>query len=339
MNALLNQYGGLFQAGVFATVLFALAISLVCALSYPALQKFFDGVPPDRRANMLFVFAMSPLLGSFAFLLLSFAPSLLALAGLAADHCHLHPDHPHLCLLHPPMIGRASVLMLLSIAGCAVPLALMAAWAYGVWRSHRLVSRLMRLSHRDEVHGVHVVALDAPMAFAAGLRMPELFVSRQLLARLTPQQLAVVIAHERAHAVRQDALRQLLASFGAWLHLPSLRRTLLAEMAMAAEQACDERAAMHTGGDRITVAETIIKVEKLFAQWAPIGDAAVLPMPVSHFVGSNVPCRVQALLALPAGPSSHSDARPLLALALAGLIALVLPLHHMTESLLGFLVH
>jgi hypothetical protein len=107
---------------------------------------------------------------------------------------------------------------------------------------------------------------------------------------------------------------------------------------MAAEQACDERAAAQTG-DRLAVAQAIVSVEKLFGQWSSTGAGLAPPMPVSHFTGSNVPGRVQALLAAPRAAPPLRYALPLLAVAVSGLVAFASPLHHMTESLFGFLFH
>ncbi len=339
MTTFVNQYAGLMQAALIATAFFAMSITLVCAITYPWLGLRLAKLPPRWRANILFGWAALPLLGSVAFLLLSFTPSLLAWIGLASDHCHLHRDHPHLCLLHPPHIDGGNLLVVGALSAFGAMSIYLGGWLIEYWRTRRLIAGLVRLSRRDETRGVNIVAIDAPLAFAAGLRDPALFVSEHLLARLTPEQLTIVVAHERAHATRQDTLRQMIASLVSRLHLPPLRKRLLADLALATEQACDEQAAVAVG-DRLAVASAILAVEKLFARFPVANFNETNLQTASHFVGSNVTERVHALLDVPnAFPLSYFVLVMWPALALTSLIALTQPLHHATESLLGFIFH
>lgn len=291
VSTLWQQYSGLLQAALLAAACFAFVISLASAAAFHLTRPYLLTLQPGRRAKLLLGWTALPVAGVLAFLTLIFMPTLLGLTGLLADHCHLHPDHPHLCFVHPPQLdGGAMLIAVLVVLVVAIAIGV-TAWVVECWRTARAVGVLANLSEHEETLDMHVVATDAPLAFVAGLGSPRLFVSRHLIAHLTEAQLTIVIAHERAHARRRDALCQLIASVLSRLHLPTCRRQLLADLALAAEQACDEHAVAQSG-DRLAVAEAIISVEKLFARWQH--NPGLLA--VSHFNGSNVAQRVQSLL-------------------------------------------
>jgi hypothetical protein len=113
---------------------------------------------------------------------------------------------------------------------------------------------------------------------------------------------------------------------------PSARRRVLQALEIAAEQSCDEAAA-RTIGDRLAMAEVILKVERLL-QPLPRGLG---PLALS-FGGTAVELRVSALLESPR-TEHRSIAVVLLALLLVALFAASEPLHHLTETLLGTLTH
>jgi len=129
----------------------------------------------------------------------------------------------------------------------------------------------------------------------------------------------------RAGAIR---FARLAARVLSRLHLPALRRALLAELAVASEQACDAEAG-HRVGDRLVVAEAILAVERLLAAAVPP------PAGLASFDGNSVAGRVRALLAveLPAPPQRAY--RVAAALACLFAVACVDPLHHLTEHLLA----
>jgi hypothetical protein len=134
------------------------------------------------------------------------------------------------------------------------------------------------------------VDMDGPLALTAGLIRPRIFISTRLLEALSPAELAAVVGHEQAHRRRRDALRQLVAEVLARLHLPPIRRRLLADLSLAAERACDEEAAL-SGTGRLGVAGTILKVARLTAAHQRPTDALLPTM-----TGADLEARIQALL-------------------------------------------
>lgn len=334
MIAATGAYAGLVSTALFAILVFALPIALLAALTYRRLRSRIARIEPAARATILSGMAALPFIGALAGLLASFLPSLLSWVGVVADHCHLHPDHIHLCLQHPPQLAHtffASMFVASVLLACG---ALVSSAILHFMNARRLVGQLLQMSEYDRVRGLHIVDTDAPLAFAAGLRSPRLFLSSGLVARLSATQLAAVIAHERAHARRHDALIHTVASALAYLHFPATRKLLLGDLALAAEQACDE-AACEVTGDRLVVAEAILAVEKMFVpRKGPELRAAV------HFNGSNVGERVIALLN--AQQLERPSSRVFWTAASCALVGLALlgdPLHHATESLLGLIFH
>ena len=119
-----------------------------------------------------------------------------------------------------------------------------------------------------------------------GYVRPTLFVSRGLLAAEHRPHLAAVLAHERAHVRRADALRSLIATAGLAFHLPWIARALHDRLARAQEMAADFDAARAVG-DRSQVAQALVHFARAQLQ-APRGALA--------FGASDVELRVRGLL-------------------------------------------
>ncbi|WP_167090127.1 M56 family metallopeptidase [Massilia frigida] len=320
-----------------ACLLFAIPLALLAALAYPPLRRATARIAPASRARLLLALSGVPFVGACAGLLASFVPSLLSWADGVADHCHLHTDHPHLCLLHPPQLAHSGFALTVLSGAAVLAIVIGGSWLLRCLQTRQRLAQLLRMSERDPVRGVHVVPTEAPLAFAAGLRTPQVFLSRHMFEQLSSAQIDVIVAHERAHAVRLDALTFMIASVLSRLHLPATRRIMLADLALAAEQACDEAACAATG-DRLLVAEAIVAVEKLFAKRERSADLPLFG--TSHFTDSNVAERVLAMLdARRDGARLPRSAWAAGALALMLLAAFGGQLHHTTESILGLIFH
>jgi len=276
-----------------AGIAFALATSLALELVWPGLRRGLDRRHPAARARMAWAVATAPGVAPIVLVGLCFAPGVLGWLGLHTDHCIHHAGHPHLCLVHAT--ARLTPELALVLVGA---LALLAAVAgpplRRLARVRRALAELRTGSARTLAPGVHCVESQRPFSLTAGLVRGEIFVSSALVEALGPDALAVVIAHERAHARRRDGLRRVAAQALSWPLRPALRREVLAELAVTTERACDEAAARGVG-DRVRVAEVIVTVERLLAAWPGAPAPGTL-----GFGDSAVPTRVRALLAAPA---------------------------------------
>jgi hypothetical protein len=258
--------------------------------------------------------------------MLAIAPSLLTAVGVLGDHC-TEPghSHAHLCVLHPPAwSGHELPWVLFGLASAvAVGAATTAARALV---GGRQIERALRAASRPEAGlPARVVVSETPLSLTAGLRRPTIFLSSGLLRALPRPFLDVVIAHERAHVARHDTLRALLASVLAWLHFPWTRHRLLADLALAHEEACDDRAGREVGS-RVVVARAIIAVERLLAQ------AALAP--TAGFMGGNVTARVERLLRDDGDESRGPHGLLAAGVVAALLVSVLVPVHHLTETFL-----
>lgn len=325
---------GLAQLTLVTGLCFALLTSLATTILYPIMRPCLYRLEPTTQARVLLLILGAPLGMGALVILFAVMPSFLYILDIGVDHCHIHGSHhPHLCLLHPPMISGsvptwALVIGFATVIGWHVALGTRNALQY-----KQFVGAISALSAHDSARDIYRVESELPLAFSIGIRRLRIFVSSALIARLSPQQLDVVLAHERAHGQRRDVLRQLVARAISTFHLPWLRQRLLADFDLALEQACDELAAIKVD-DRLKVAETIITVEKQFRKLdKPIPFGAVA------FIDSNVTDRVERLLDPPAPIILGAKLiTPFAVALLTSALAFIGPLHHFIESLLGVLI-
>ncbi len=316
------------KLAALAVSLFGILGSGVCAIAYPLLRNRLLALDPATRAHILVAWSMAPCLIALALTGLCLLPLVLHFLGWSPTHCldsHLCLSHPHQ-FLNDIMAWVAFALVgLLGLSATVTQL-------YRLLDARRVLKALALASRYDAHRGVQVVESDWPLALTAGLWRPRVFVSSRLTASLPADMLEVVIAHERAHTRQRDSLKQLVAGVFSLMHLPQVRRCLLAELTLACEQACDEEAAQRVG-DRLRVAQTLLAVERLF-NLAPSSQI----LAITAFASSNVIRRVEALLADPvARPYPTRRGYRWVAVGLIAAILAAEPLHRLTETLLGLL--
>jgi beta-lactamase regulating signal transducer with metallopeptidase domain len=163
---------------------------------------------------------------------------------------------------------------------------------------------------------------------------PRVLISRGLLESLGSEERSVVLAHERAHVRRRDALAAGVVRALAGVHLPRVGSWLVNELGVAAEQACDDEAATAVA-DRVAVASAILTVER--AVWR--STAPRLELVGIAFGARAVERRVEALLAEPLPPTSLRSLTGPLGVALLAVVLHAGALHHATEFLLSAVAH
>ena len=313
------------EVGILAVAAFtmvALPVSLAVRGTLPWLERQAAQLAPQEAVLVwLAASALPTFLGGLAVL-----ASLLPAFGFGPDHCLTHGDHhPHLCPRHATFPGAALVV---------VALAYLARLGHGLGRLTWSLHTQWRVSTAldeaaEAAHGTSVFPSPTPGAFVLGLIRPRIYVSSGL-AELGPELRKLVVAHERAHAVRRDPLWRALGSLLSINHPPSIGSTLEARLVLAQERAADEAAAAAFPDGRLKMAAALVSLARRASPAHPLAVA---------FGHAHIKLRVRALLGAPPPPCS----RPARSLTCGALLVTLLALmshasiHDALETLLGAL--
>lgn len=306
-----------------ATIVLAVlwrGLGRVMAVGYRFARARLLRLVPGHRSSVLLILSAMPLGIGLAMAAAVFTPRV---GGyLVAAHCHGDLD----CKTHVPTILSDPV------AYASLGLATLFT-GYVLFHLGRVLLREKRLWHnlgtlaRQSREDIVIIDSTEPIAFSLGLFGPTAFISQGLIKQTSCDELQAVILHERAHADRRDNLRAILASICTLGFPAAMRRQLVGDLRMAAEQACDGRAASALG-DPLLVAQTLIKVQRLSHRAADI-----VPCGFSH---SNTAARVLALLQ-PNGVQAGGWLVLSLLVGSVGLIVLGADwVHHLVETVLGW---
>ena len=209
--------------------------------------------------------------------------------------------------------------------GCLLPAMLgLAVLSVSMARGLRIYSRSNRYIRQCERRGwktslgrgrmpVCVVAGEAPLVALAGIVRSRLMISRLVMSALSPEQLAAVLRHERAHGISRDNLKRLLILLSPNL-LPFFRGfgALDRAWAVATEWAADDLATEGSTRRALALASALVRVARLSAP-PPLRLLATSLLAD----GAGLSARVDRLLH-PAPHRKEAHASPILK-ALAGL--------------------
>lgn len=293
---------------------------VITAIVVRLLMSRFAGYSLAARSNLLWLFALFPLIAGGTAVVLSFMPEWFP----ASDSWLAGIIHWHHAYLFSPTSwhGVFLALSLLSI------FAVLAVGAWRVWVQSCKYSLLTSLSESRE-GGFAELDADVPMAFVAGLLSPKAFITRGLSSSISEQERLIISLHEQAHIARHDPLWKSLFTLLVGAYPSPVRRFLQAELELVQEQRADQWV-LSRYPNPSAIAQSLLNVEKLaarFRQQQPCRASC-------HFAAHAVQRRIMHLL----GPADHRS----LSVVLVGVVVVVAALcsaasvdlvHHFLETL------
>ena len=270
----------------------AIAGSLAVRLTAGRLYARSEALGPHLRARIFFLLRTLPLTAGLSLALL-----------LAASFLRHEPrqtsETPGILLILSAVSGIA---LAIALAVRAVRLGVRAVW----------FTRLLKHCRQSTVGDMPAWVIDTryPVAAVLGVFRPRLLVSSRILRECTNDEIAAIVAHERAH-IRHNhnlvraamvALPDPLGRFGAGARLERA-------WGLAAEQAADGESAGASEQRRAVLADALIRVARM-AQGVPPDWMPAL----AFYQGHDLQLRVQALLERPASRASSSRTVPLVAI-------------------------
>ena len=228
------------------------AVGVGIALLGPALVRAAEGARPRRGARLLLAARLLPPAAAIFVVVVFCIPSYLWLETEAAGE----------------EIGAA----------CLIGAALGAVvWSTGLMRAVRALARSLRYSRRCDRAGIAmrlpgeaflVIALESaqPLVALTGIFRTKLVMSRSVIEALPPEQLAVVLDHERAHHRSRDNFKRLLVAAAPGL-LPRLHGFAALERAWRrmAEWAADDESASGDDARSTALAAALVCVARIGA--------------------------------------------------------------------------
>jgi Zn-dependent protease with chaperone function len=305
-----------------------LAVGLVALAITPAAVRMAERMTPRSAARWLLTLRLAPLACALFVVAALCVPSYLWLEPEAAAE-----EAGFACL--------ASALL-----GLAVWCISIARGVRAAARSLRYIDRCQRAGFRIRLEGdpspVWIMEGAAGSLLLAGIFRPRIFISQEVLAALSPEQLAAAVRHENAHRVSHDNLKRLLLVLAPGV-VPFFHgfRSLEDHWARFTEWAADDRAVDGDSRRSLSLAAALVRVARL----AP----ASFPSPVVVSLlnaGRDLAARVDRLLR--AAPATAPPVRGMpvvaagAALVLTGLLVAVLlrpATFHGVHRLLEDLIH
>ena len=300
----------------------SLLLGAVCVIMSHSFIRWTSKFEAQSRLMLLRGYGATPFFGALVVGAMVSMPAISHTSALLLDHCHgnscFGPTASHM--------STTSELVIIGIVFCLLLKG--GASSFLQWRrSRNLLVKLNSAPLSALSPNVQIIDTAIPFAFSLGIFNPKAAISTRLLEELTPIQQDIVCAHETAHIQHRDGLYRWWLGFMCSFHWPSVRFSLLNEHAIASEIRADYYVA-NIIQNKISVAETIVKVQRLMKPIAP-------EEPLCQFLGSQIEQRVQALLA--SSPGYEIPRKLVFSVYLFSLVLAMcgsVPLHNAIELLI-----
>jgi hypothetical protein len=242
--------------------------------------------------------------------------------------------------------GFDPALAAVAIAGLAVCAASalrgLVAWARASQRARAWARAARPLALPHTSMPVYQIDVDAPMMALVGILRPRLFITRDVVAALTAEELRASVAHEIGHWRAADNLKRLaMRAAPDVLAAARMARVIERRWVAAAEhvadgRACDASDAGERARSRCALASALVKVARLSPNVTPLAE------PISTLVdGGDIASRVHNLLddAPIAAPRRGSWQWPAAALGSAAVALAYTPVLRAVHALTELIVH
>jgi len=301
-----------------------IAIAVVAPMVWLLVVRFVPRNWESRRADALVLrlWLYAPIWVSLLVVVSAMTPAIVTGLVFGPEYCSMNAHHHHLCVWHAPSHSHSSTALLIPLLVALPSLVLVSATGRRIWRERRLVRTLLQTSRPHESDAsIRVLDQLEPIALTVGWTEPKILVSSGLIQGLGPESFNAILAHERAHARRRDALLAALDRFAASILPEKTSRPLLKRLHLLRELACDSEAARDA--HPVHVAKALTEVARMRG----------LELQTLGTIGP----RVRSLLDGPEEGHSHSVP---VALALPCFAILgAWPVHNAIELLLSILLH
>jgi Zn-dependent protease with chaperone function len=265
-----------------------LAFNSLASMLLAGLWRIAGGLTDNwravNRARLLFLLRTLPVLVAFLIVAVLFVPAYLV---------H-EPRHTN-----ESVSLKLGLLAFLSATGIAVSI-------YRGIATQRATAKLtsdwLRQGKPIRIKGINIDSYEIqhqfPLIGIVGFLRPRLFIASQVLALLTPEEIAAAVAHENGHLAARDNLKRgvLQACRDTLLIIPS-GRFLDRSWSEASEEAADENAAEQGNAVALDLASALVKIARII----PLGARPTMPAGV-FLLGDEevkgIKWRVRRLLAL-----------------------------------------
>lgn len=255
---------------------------MLSAFTYPLFSRWIRDLDPSTQSLVRLVYAASAPLAALLSVVLVTQPTLASF--VIPTHCHGGE-----CGAHTPVYAQDSVILLgLAVASSLVMLFLLMVLLWTLRRAYRQI-RVLKVLTFGAAEGYRTVDTADPLACCVGLWRPQVLLSQGLVDQLRADELAVVLAHERAHAERMDNLRALSLRWLTVFWPASLKQRVNKDSRANAEQACD-LAAARSVAEPTQVASVLRKLTELCSRASTTNKVAQF-----GFDGDNALTRLAAL--------------------------------------------